>query len=306
MLRAFHPFDLLGLEDLVARFTAEAPAFHGLQDALFAAPERILVSATDGNPDGFIFLPGDAIRTLGGLYATEHAKREALLRETIIPLQASGTLALMAPDHLGHFHLGPVLQDLGFMKIERLDMVQDQSRVVPAPLDVPEGFCLIDWDASRLHEAARLLASTNQGTIDGLFLCHPDAPSPEACLARLKTLEAGDFGPFLPDVSAMILQEMELVGLLLVTQSGPDEAFLFELTLSRDVQGQGLAPLLIRRIQEKTRSRGLRRVRFMWCERNRAVRRLFPPETIGEARREPWWIWLSEAYRTLRARKPTG
>jgi GNAT superfamily N-acetyltransferase len=175
--------------------------------------------------------------------------------------------------------------------------------VPPAPLDVPEPFRLIDWDAERDAEAASLLSASNQGTIDGLFLCLPELPTREACLARLASIREGHFGDFLPDVSAMVLEGERIVGLLLATRSGPDEVFLYELALGRDVQGRGLAPMLIRRLQEASRARGLKGIRFMWCDRNRAVRKLFPPETIVTETREPWWIWRSEAYLLLRPKR---
>ncbi len=303
MLRAFHPLDFLAVETLLAEFAAEAPEVVGLRDAVFATPEHLRIWAMPQGPRGFAFLPGQEVRILGGLYARDPQAREALLEAAIAPLQAAGTLALMAPERFGEAVLAPGLKRHGFQRIERIDMVQELCRVPPAPLDVPEPFRLIDWDPARDPEAASLLSASTQGTIDGLFLCFPELPTPEACMTRLAEIREGRFGTFLPDVSAMVLDGERLVGVLIATLSAPDEVFLYELALSRDVQGGGLAPMLIRRLQERTRARACSGIRFMWCDLNRAVRKLFPPETIVTETREPWWIWRSEAYRGLRPKR---
>lgn len=305
MLRPFNPLDFLAVETMLADFSVEAPEVLGLRDAVFSATERLQIWASAGGPRGFAFLPGHEVRILAGLYAKDPLEREALLEAAIAPHQASETLALMAPERFGEALLAPTLQRHGFQRLERIDMLQELSRVPPAPLDVPEPFRLIDWNAERDAEAAGLLAASNQGTTDGLFLCFPELPTPEACLARVTAIRDGLFGEFLPDVSAMVLDGERIVGLLLATRSGPDEVFLYELALSRDVQGRGLAPMLIRRLQETSRVRGLQGIRFMWCDRNRAVRKLFPPETIVTETREPWWIWRSEAYRAARRKAPS-
>lgn len=288
---------------MLQAFGLEAPEVTGLRDAAFAVPDRLLVWAEPDGLEGFVFLPGAEIRTLGALYSRDPERREELLEEAIAPLQAAGTLALMAPERFGEADLASGLSRMGFQRIERIDMLQEIRRVPPEPLGLPEGFCLVDWDMVRDAEAASLLSAGNQGTIDGLFLCFPEPPTSEACLARLKAIEDGHFGAFLPDVSAMILDGERLVGLLIATQSGPDEVFLYELALERSVQGRGLAPVLIRRLQEASRRRGLAGIRFMWCDFNRAVRRLFPPETIIAETRDPWWIWRSERYRSRRPRR---
>lgn len=303
MLRAFSPLDFLNVETMVAAFAEEAPEVSNLRDAVFSAPERLQIWTGPEGPKGFVFTPGSAIRILNGLYAKDAAEREALLEAAIAPLQASETFAVMAPERFGEAMLGPTLQRHGFQRIERIDMVQEVARVPAAALDVPAPFRLVDWDARREPEAAALLASSNQGTIDGLFLCFPELPGPEACLARLEAIRDGQFGGFLPGVSAMVLEGEQLVGLLLATRSGPDEVFLYELALSREVQGHGLAPMLIRRLQIETRALGLGGIRFMWCDFNRAVRKLFPPETIVSETRDAWWIWRSEAYRLLRPKR---
>lgn len=295
--------DFLAVEAMVAAFSEQAPEVDGLYHAIFGAPERLQLWAGPGGPRGFVFTPGRDVRVLTGFYVREPAEREAMLEAAIASLLDSDALAVMAPERFGEVMLGPDLQRHGFQRIERIDMVQEIARVPEAPLEVPEPFRLIDWDASRDPEAAALLSATNQGTIDGLFLCFPDLPEPEACLARLEAIRGGQFGAFLPEVSAMILEGDRLVGLLLATLGAPGEVFLYELALSRDVQGRGLAPMLIRRLQETSRERGHTGIRFMWCDRNRAVRKLFPPETIVTETRDAWWIWRSEAYRTSR-RKP--
>ena len=303
MLRAFSPLDFLTVEAMVAAFSEQAPEVSSLREAVFSAPERLQIWTGSEGTRGFVFAPGGAIRILSALYARELAEREALLEEAIAALLSPETLAVMAPERFGDTLLSPVLQRHGFQRIERIDMIQELSRVPTAALDVPEPFRLVDWDARREPEAAALLSASNQGTIDGLFLCFPELPSPEACLARLEAIRAGQFGAFLPGVSAMVLDGDRLVGLLLATQSGPDEVFLYELALGREVQGQGLAPVLIRRLQEEARARRLGGIRFMWCDFNRAVRKLFPPETILTETRDPWWIWRSEAYRSLRPKR---
>ena len=292
--------DFLNVEAMVAAFSEEAPEVLGLREAVFSVPECLQIWTGPEGARGFVFTPGGAIRFLNGLYAREPEEREALLEAAIAPLQSSETFAVMAPERFGDVLLAPVLQRHGFQHIERIDMVQEVARVPAAPLDVPEPFELVDWDARREPEAAALLSASNQGTIDGLFLCFPELPTPEACLARLEAIREGQFGVFLPGVSAMVLEGDRLVGLLLATQSGPNEVFLYELALSREVQGSGLAPMLIRRLQQETRALGLGGIRFMWCDFNRAVRKLFPPETIISETRDPWWIWRSEAYRALR------
>ena len=303
MLRPFHPLDFLALDAMLEAFAAEAPEVEGLRDAVYAAPERLLVWPDPEGLRGFAFLPGDAVRVLTGLYARRAEDRAEILEAAIAPLQASEAAALMAPERFGEAALAEGLETRGFQRIVRIDMVQEVARVPAAPVHVPPPFRLVDWDLAREREAAELLSASNQGTIDGLFLCFPALATVEACLARLEAIRGGLFGDFLPEVSGMVLAGERLVGLLLATRSGPDEVFLYELALSRDVQGQGLAPVLIRRLQEGTRARGLGGIRFMWCDFNRAVRKLFPPETIVTETRDPWWIWRSEAYRSLRSKR---
>lgn len=295
--------DFLAVEAMVRAFSEQAPEVEGLQEAVFSSPDRLQLWTGPEGPRGFAFTPGRDVRVLTGLYAREDAEREALLDAAIASLFASDALAVMAPERFGDVELAPALRRHGFERIARIDMVQEVARVPAAPVEVPEPFRLVDWDARRDPEAAALLSASNQGTIDGLFLCFPELPAPEACLARLGAIRDGQFGAFLPGVSAMVLDGDTLVGLLLATRSGPDEVFLYELALSREAQGRGLAPMLIRRLQETTRARGLGGIRFMWCDRNRAVRKLFPPETIITETRDAWWIWRSEAYRLLRPKR---
>lgn len=285
---------------MVSAFSLEAPEVLGLREAVFSAPEHLQIWSGPGGPRGFVFLPGQDVRILHALYARDPSERPALLVAALDALQASEAKAVMAPEGFGGESLAPVLESRGFQRIARIDMLQEVARVPAAPVACPSPFRLVDWDAAREEEAARLLATSNQGTIDGLFLCFPELPTPEACLARLRALRDGQFGGFLPEVSGMVLEGDRLVGLLLATQSAEDEVFLYELALSREVQGHGLAPVLIRRLQEATRARGLGGIRFMWCDFNRAVRKLFPPETIVSETRDAWWIWRSAAYRGLR------
>jgi len=303
VLRAFTPLDFLAVEAMISAFSEQTPEVDGLYHAVFAAPERLQLWTGPDGPRGFVFAPGRDVRVLTGFYANEPEERLAMLEAAIASLLDSDALAVMAPERFGDVTLGSDLQRHGFQRIERIDMVQEIARVPEAPVDVPEPFRLIDWDASRDPEAAALLSASNQGTIDGLFLCFPDLPEPEACLARLEAIRGGQFGAFLPEVSAMVLEGDRLVGLLLATLGAPGEVFLYELALSREVQRRGLAPMLIRRLQETSRVRGHTGIRFMWCDRNRAVRKLFPPETIISETRDPWWIWRSEAYRLLRPKR---
>ena len=303
MLRPFHPLDFLAVEAMLEAFAAEAPEVEGIRDAVFSAPERLWVWPGPEGLRGFVFLPGDAVRVVTALYARDAGERDVLLEAAIALVQASDAMALLAPERLGTVDLAEGLQGRGFQSIQRIDMLQEVARVPAAPVVMPSPFRLVDWDAAREPDAAALLSASNQGTIDGLFLCFPELPTPEACLGRLAAIREGQFGEFLPGVSAMVLDGDRLVGLLLATRSGPDEVFLYELALSRDVQGQGLAPVLIRRLQEATRARGLGGIRFMWCDFNRAVRKLFPPETIVTETRDPWWVWRSEAYRCLRSKR---
>lgn len=303
MLRPFQPLDFLPLEGLLAAFSVEAPEVQALRDAVYAAPDRLLVWPQPGGLGGFAFLPGRDVRVLAALYAPEAERRDELLEAAIAPLQDSEAMAVMAPERFGEAMLAPTLKRLGFQRIERIDMLQDLTRVPAASVEAPPPFRLIDWNPERAPEAARLLSAGNMGTIDGLFLCFPELPTPEACLARLGALAGGAFGTFLPEVSAMILEGERLSGLLIATESAPGEVFLYELALERGVQGQGLAPLLIRRLQETSRARSARGIRFMWCDFNRAVRRLFPPASICAETREPWWIWRSAAYRDLRSKR---
>lgn len=310
MLRPFHPLDFLALDAMLGAFQTEVPEVGNLRDAVFASPDRLWVWPGEGGLRGFAFLPGDAIRVLTALYTKDPADRQALLDAAIAPLQLSSDVAaLMAPERLGEVSLAEGLATLGFQRIERIDMVQELSRVPPAPVEVPEPFRLCDWDPARDPEAAVLLSRSNQGTIDGLFLCFPDLPDPAACLKRLSAIREGQFGEFLPDVSGMVLEGDRLVGLLLATRSGPKEVFLYELALRKEVQNRGLAPVLIRRLQEATRARGLEGIRFMWCDFNRSVRKLFPPASIMAESRDAWWVWRSEAYRASRrkaAEAPAG
>lgn len=303
MLRPFHPMDFLALDTMLASFVREAPEVSGLPDAVFAALDRVQIWPTPAGPAGFAFWPGTEVRYLGGFYVRDSGLRLEVLEASISALQASGAHALMAPERFGETLLAPALERTGFQRIERIDMVQEQARVPAAPLDVPAPYRLIDWESAYEPVAAHLLSESTLGTVDGLFLCFPDLPTPEACRARLQEIRSGRFGGFLPDVSAMVLDGDRLVGVLLATRSGPDEVFLYELALDREAQGRGLAPLLIRRIQAGARAHGLGGIRFMWCDLNRAVRKLFPVETIVTETREPWWIWRSEAYRSLRPKR---
>lgn len=302
-LRAFSPTDFLALDRLFTAFSQEAPEITGLMEAALGSPEGLRLLPGESKLAGFAFLPGAEVRILCALHAQEATRRDSLLRDALEPHLHDGTLALMAPERFGTHSMAATLAELGFQRLERVDMIQDQARVRSEPLQVPDGLRLIDWDDARAAEAAGLLSASNMGGIDGLFLCFPHAPSPEACLRQLNAITEGAYGEFLPDVSAMLLSGNRLVGLLLATLAGPDEIFLYELTLAREVQGQGLAGIFIRRIQEGARQKGVPRIRFMWCDRNRAVRRLFPPETIALETREPWWVWLSGGYRLLRRKR---
>lgn len=295
MIRPYGPADFLSLVELFERAIEEQPDLSFLPGALAAHPGGFLLWQAGESLAGFLFLLGDEIRSLAACYLLpEFRNEEASFLQACFGSLSGVALAMLVSEGIASFDWK------GFEAVERLELVQDLARVSLLPPELPPDFLLLSWEDRFLPEVARLLSLESRGTLEGLFLCFPEVASEAACRDLLEKLVEGRKGPFLPGASGVLLAGEEVVGATLMFESAPGEAMLWELVLERKHQAQGLAPMLIRFLQAGVREAGLGRIRFAYCGKNRAVRRLFADETIVERARETMWVWRSDRYRAQR------
>lgn len=301
MLISYGEGEFLALADLAGKAQEEVPAWGFLTVAIVSQMEKFLLWKAGNKIAGFLYALGGPIYSIAAFYLLPEYRQD-----TMAFLQAAcdvwksrpGSLAILIPETLGG--LSVELQNIGFERLVRLEMVQALELHEWREIELPEGYRLESWRPEFMPQAASLLARESRGTREGLFLCFPEPATDEACQNLLHRLTAGEMGPFLNDATGVLLKANEVVGVALMFSPSEEESMLWELAIAREHQSKGLAPALISHLQWGTRNAGLKRIRFVYCERNRAIRRLFAPRTIVSELREPLWLWLSDNYLSQR------
>ena len=161
----------------------------------------------------------------------------------------------------------------------------------PPPVPpLPAGFTVESYEPAKADDVSALLASTNWN-LDGLFLTFPDLPGPEACTRLVKEWESGVYGRCLPEFSYLARFEGRLVGLVMVTETAPRQAFLLEISVRLRHRGTGLAPHLIARLRSDLRGRNYEQTRFLSCQANRGSWALFDPVRTRSTTIDSGWFW---------------
>lgn len=232
------------------------------------------------------------VETTGGVSTVVAAvgRLEAGLEDAMAALQASAG-AIVWDEATGP-DWAERLAPLGFKGFARQTFHQDLHRVEFR--DTPElGLAIAPWDDRHRAETVELLAAANAGTLDGLFLTLPVAPSREACAACLDRLLKGEEGDFLPWASWVATEGEALRGVLLCVQGESGQGVLFELAVHPLARGKNLSRRLVHTMQRSLLSRGYHELLFLTTSENHAVHRLFRREeeiTAYEESRGGFWI----------------
>lgn len=180
---------------------------------------------------------------------------------------------------------------LGIKPFERQAFIQDLALVPPTPVDTPG---LRPWEPTDRAAVTPLLAGANARTLDGLFLTLPEPPDEAACAAVLGRLLDGP--GFLPGASFVVSDGQGIAAVVLAAHLAVDGTAevptLFELAVAPRARGQGLARVLVARLQAALRTAGHTRLGFLTTHRNAPVHRLYHPDQIvwRSATHGGYWI----------------
>jgi ribosomal protein S18 acetylase RimI-like enzyme len=135
-------------------------------------------------------------------------------------------------------------------------------------------------------EIQTLLVAANTGTLAGLFLTYPAAPTPEAYAAALQAQE------LFWEASHVAEIEGRLAGFVLAVRQDDDTGFLYDLATHPRARGRQVGRYLVQAMQASLRELGLRYLRFITTADNAAVHRLYAPESIVERTVSRGGYWL--------------
>jgi ribosomal protein S18 acetylase RimI-like enzyme len=269
---------------LVRQFP-DAAAFLDWQAGLEAAiaTGRITGLATDAFEAVLLYQEQDGLATiLAGLGQTSDAFLEACLDHLQGRLDALIWDAWVGPDWADR------LAHRGVRPYELVTSVQEVARVPAAP--VASG--IRPWRPEDADEVAPLLVAANAGTLAGLFLTYPAAPTPAAYAGALARLLAGEEGAFMPEASHVALVDGRIASVLLAVRRGPTTGCLYELATHPAARGRGLGRQLVEAMQASLRELGLPHLSFITTADNAPLHRLYLPETIIERSTTRGGYWL--------------
>ncbi len=177
----------------------------------------------------------------------------------------------------------------GLRRMVRWEHCTELADPPPVP-PLPDGFTVDSYDPAMAEEMSGLLAATNWN-LDGLFLTFPDLPDKDACTRLVKEWESGVYGRCLPEFSYLARFEGRLVGLTMVTETAPRQAFLMEISVRLRQRGTGIAPHLIARLHSDLYRRSYEQTRFLSCQSNRGSWMLFDPVRTRSTTIDSGWFW---------------
>jgi GNAT superfamily N-acetyltransferase len=146
------------------------------------------------------------------------------------------------------------------------------------------------WEAA--PELLERLAAAREGSLDGVFLTSPQAPTREACLAAYQKALADPARPLLPWASFVAYLDGRPVGLLLCVQGNHErQGLLFDLFADPEARGQGVGRALVGAMQQALVARGYTENMFLAASDNGPVHRLFTPDQIvrQDETHGAWW-----------------
>lgn len=182
--------------------------------------------------------------------------------------------------------------DLGARTFVRRTLVQ-ALRLAEITPPAPSGLALRPWAPGDAEPAAALIAAVNAGTLDGVFLTLPEAPSEDECRRVAAEVLAGSAGRFLPEASFVVEEAGEMRGVLLAVESAPGQATLHELAVHPAVRGRQAGRELVQAMQRSLIAAGWAEVKFLILGDNAPVHRLFRPEELVSQAESRGGYWLA-------------
>lgn len=190
------------------------------------------------------------------------------------------------------------LEDDGALPYTRQTFVQVLAEV--AFKELPEdGLAIVRWDESaRTGEAIAAMAAENAGSLGGIFLTSPKAPTPENCLQAFERAAEGLMGEVLPFASFVAEEAGKMAGALLCVQGEHDrQGLLFELYVDPDYRGRQLSRRLVMAMQRGLIAAGYTENHFLTTAANAPVHRLFRKEEIARYEESTGGFWAAPGVR---------
>ncbi len=183
------------------------------------------------------------------------------------------------------------LADLGVRRFDHQSWLNRLEPVMRRLADVPPDPAVAPWDDAWLDDAIRLVVSANTGSLAGLVLALPHAPTPAALEAEVRAMVTAD-GRLLREASFGYRVEGSLAGVVFIVAL-PEGPALYELAVDPATQGRGAGKHLVHAAQRALFAAGHREMLFWTTDANAPVHRISKPgesEVVGSV---PSAYWLA-------------
>ena len=185
----------------------------------------------------------------------------------------------------------------GARAFERRELVQVLALARHPDLPADPALTLAPWPTGPEAEALLdTLAEASAGTLNGVFLTTPAPPTRAAVRRVLAAALASPERPFRPDASFVARLDGRPIGMVLALAGAePDEVLLFDLFVSPEARGRGVARRLVMALQAAALATGGLHLRFLTLGHNDPVWRLFHADELRESACRRYGAWQAAA-----------
>lgn len=168
--------------------------------------------------------------------------------------------------------MNQVLERFGVLCRWRAGMTLDLDALGERP-ELPPGYEITEWDASRLAEVARLDYLAYRGSLDARLYWQYFS-SPQGCEQMWREAIAGKFGRFDPERTLLLVYRGRICGDIMASVRNPREGFIGNLAVAPEHRG-GTGSALLLSCLWRYRQAGFDRVSLAVTLDNRRAYRLY-------------------------------
>jgi len=213
-----------------------------------------------------------------------------LLGHVVTGLRAAGFRHITSQANLLD-HQGAIRQaylSLGFTPLERMIM----SLALAGNLldgSLPPGYELNAWEDHYLERVAQLLQDANRDTLDAHI--YPQFRTFEETHLMVQAVRDGGAGPFVEELSGIVLHGGTLCGVIMLIRPEPDQSFVVVVAIAPAHQGKGVGRALLTRALASAWEAGIRTVDLTVTEENRPAVALYQRLGFSPKRRMTAYVW---------------
>lgn len=183
------------------------------------------------------------------------------------------------------------LADLGVRRFDHQTWLNHLPVVMERLATYPPDPAVQPWRDAWMEEAIALVVAANAGTLAGLVLALPQAPTGAGLAAEVRAMVA-DETKLMRDASFGYVVDGKLEGVvfLLMLDDGPA---LFELAVSAATRGRGAGKHLVHAAQRALHAAGHRTMHFWTTDANAPVHRISKPGESEAIAHAPSAYWIA-------------